>query len=271
MPSTLRAARASASVRSQTLRSRHASACNDVSDRYTSSPASAQTTTAIHGMPITSVCRPRKSTAANDAASHGVRRQPPEQRQRPRDEDKRADEPGLDRQLGVGRLARLDRHVRPRRRHAGVAEAESPRVVQRGARTGAEARQVLARRRLVRARRVVALDRRLVRVSLLVGELARREVRARAEVVVRLARTRSRDRRDGDGQADEEQPRAAATARTSRPSDEREQRSARVRPEQRGEEQRRERPAPAPSAQRHEEQRNDEQVARSRAARGTSR
>ena len=97
------------------------------------SPASAQRTKASQWTPITSVWMPSARTAASEAPSQGSRRQqPPQQREVPRDEDEHAEQPELDAELGVGRLAGLDLGARPLRGHAGVAEPVALRVADDG-------------------------------------------------------------------------------------------------------------------------------------------
>ena len=62
----------------------------------------------------------------------GTASQRDEQRQHQSDERRRSDEAGVDPQLGVRRLARLDLNARSLRRHARVAEAVALRVAQHG-------------------------------------------------------------------------------------------------------------------------------------------
>ena len=228
--------------------------------RYVSAPANAQTTTAIQGIPITSVCSPTKSIATNAAASHGNVSEPSEQRERPGDERQAAEEAGLDGELGVRRLARQHGDLGALGRHARVADPEAPRVVDRGACPGTEAREVLTRRGLVGTRRVIGRSGMLVRVRLLLGELGRREVRPGTEVVVGLHERKPEhgdDHREAGGKRGPPEHREDEQA-----DDECEERGARVRREQGREEQNRERRRPPPAAERQAEQRHDQQVAR---------
>ena len=181
-------------------------------------------------------------------------------------------QPGLDAELGVGRLARLDRHLRARRGHACVAEAEAPRMMD----DGAHARS----RRLARCSLVddsFALVASLLDAGCLCAfascwaSSVGREVRARR----RSGRSALTNAKPSDGDQRRQRP-AGSSARRSdgeheQTDDEREQRRARVGGEQRGEEQRRR--AAGPSAGRAAGRRTARRRAgsTSRAARGTSR
>ena len=105
-------------------------------DAHSSRPeaASHQTQYASQGMPYASVWIATNSTAASIAASAASARcatSPAEQREVPRDEQERAEQAGLDAELGVVRLAGLERHVLAERDLAGVAEPVALRVVGR--------------------------------------------------------------------------------------------------------------------------------------------
>ena len=115
------------------------------------SPASVQSTNASQWTPITSVCRPSASTAANAAASQAQRGAEPRSSARfQATKSAQPEQARLDAELGVRRLARLDLDAGPLGGHAGVAEPVALRVADHGLDPVAQVRPVAGDRRLAR-------------------------------------------------------------------------------------------------------------------------
>ena len=127
--------------------------------------------------------QPEHERREEAAPSQGRARSSSRARRATRRRTEHPEHAGLDAELGVGRLARLDLHVRARRRDPCVAETEAPRVVDDRADAVAQAREMLADRRLVGA--VASFDAVgcSSRSAAARGSARRGEMRPRAEVV----------------------------------------------------------------------------------------
>ena len=197
-----------------------------------------------------SVCSPSASIATNAAVSQAVlRERRTEHGERPGHEEQPADEPRVDAELGVGRLARLDaRAARALRGRARIPGPVALRVAEHGLDAVAEVAEMARGARVLepgRAHRRAGTG--LVGVGALVVELGRGEARAGSDVRVGLHEAEpDHDRRDG-GEHERHPPLRPQRREHEEPERERDVRAARVRPEEPGGDERRS-PAARPGA-----------------------
>ncbi len=190
--------------------------------------------------------------------------EPGEQREAPGDEHERSGEPGLHAQLGVVRLARLQRHVEALSGRPGVAEPVPLGMLHDRLDPVSQAVEMAADRRLAEAdRRIEPAPGRqrafYLRLSLLVRQVGREPVRPRSD--------RVEDRRESEaGGHDDQPPRGAATSAAEQreddePDGERDDRRAGERPQEarRADESER-RAEPQAARNREQQQRHDEHV-----------
>ncbi len=225
------------------------------------SPASVQSTKASQWTPITSVWMPSTSTAASAAAEpRRPGQQPPQQREVPREEEEHADEPQLDPELGVRRLAGLDLGAGSLRGHAGVPEPVAPRVAKNRLDPVPEVVQVAVDRGLAGAERIAA-RLLLLAAGALDLELGRGEARLRRDVRIGPdEEERGRHEHAGGG---DRPPAPQRVGEHDESEDECSDRRPRVREEQRDEQQPAQSREPARALpRRRDEDRDQQQVGR---------